>query len=101
MKAFGTRAAIVVALMTLAASAVAQNKPGDINADSGNRLPLVQRDRLDPAGQKTFDQLNSPNGGSLFDYPFGSGASEIVNGAAPDHSAPSFIRVASLQIAVE
>jgi 4-carboxymuconolactone decarboxylase len=39
--------------------------PPDIHADSGNRLPLVKRDSLDPAGQKTYDQLNSPSGGSL------------------------------------
>jgi 4-carboxymuconolactone decarboxylase len=65
MKGFATRAAIVAALMTLAVSAVAQNKPSDIYADSGNRLPLVKRDSLDPAGQKIYDQLNSPNGGSL------------------------------------
>ena len=39
--------------------------PPDIHADSGNRLPLVKRDSLDPTGQKTYDQLNSPSGGSL------------------------------------
>jgi 4-carboxymuconolactone decarboxylase len=39
--------------------------PSDVNADSGNRLPLVKRESLDPAGQKTYDQLNSPSGGSL------------------------------------
>jgi 4-carboxymuconolactone decarboxylase len=66
MKAFGTRAAIAAALMMLAVSAPAQDKkPGEIYPDSGNRLPLVKRDNLDPAGQKTYDQLNSPNGGSL------------------------------------
>jgi len=48
-------------------AAAAQNatSPPDIHADSGNRLPLVKRENLDPAGQKTYDQLNSPNGGSL------------------------------------
>jgi 4-carboxymuconolactone decarboxylase len=65
MKAFGTRAAIAAALMALATSAVAQSKPGDTYSDSGNRLPLVKRENLDPAGQKTYDQLNSPTGGSL------------------------------------
>ncbi|HEY1506561.1 MAG TPA: hypothetical protein VGF92_19820 [Stellaceae bacterium] len=65
MKGFGARATIVAAIMTLAGSASAQNKPGDIYADSGNRLPLVKRDSLDPTGQKTYDQLNSPSGGSL------------------------------------
>ena len=65
MRALGTRAALAAALMTLAASAVAQTKPSDIYADSRNRLPLVKRDTLDPAGQKTYDQLNSPTGGSL------------------------------------
>jgi 4-carboxymuconolactone decarboxylase len=66
MKAVATRATIVAAFMMLAASAVAQDKrPGDIYPDSGNRLPLVKREALDPAGQKTYDQLNSPTGGSL------------------------------------
>lgn len=48
-------------------AATAQNAayPPDIHADSGNRLPLVKRDSLDPAGQKTYDQLSSPTGGSL------------------------------------
>ena len=65
MKPFGTRLVIAAALMALTTSAVAQNKPGDIYADSGNRLPLVKRESLDPAGQKTYDQLDSPTGGSL------------------------------------
>jgi 4-carboxymuconolactone decarboxylase len=65
MKGLGTRAAIAAVIMTLAVPAAAQNKPGDIHTDSGNRLPPVKRDSLDPAGQKTYDQLNSPNGGSL------------------------------------
>lgn len=49
------------------AGARAQNAayPPDIHADSGNRLPLVKRDGLHPAGQKTYDQLASPAGGSL------------------------------------
>jgi 4-carboxymuconolactone decarboxylase len=55
--------------MTVAApgAATAQNAayPPDIHADSGNRLPLPRRDSLDPAGQKTYDQLSSPTGGSL------------------------------------
>ena len=65
MKKFGACVAIAAVIMTLAGSAVAQNKPGDVYADSGNRLPLVKRENLDPPGQKTYDQLNSPNGGSL------------------------------------
>ena len=65
MKQVGARAAIAAALMMLVTSAVAQNKPGDIYPDSGNRLPLVKRENLDAAGQKTYDQLNSPTGGSL------------------------------------
>jgi 4-carboxymuconolactone decarboxylase len=53
--------------MAVTSSAGAQNaaSPPDIHADSGNRLPLIKRDSLDPTGQKTFDQLASPSGGSL------------------------------------
>lgn len=66
--------AIRLAAMTLGAlplAAQAQSdaagapSPGGIYAESGNRLPLVERDTLDAAGQKTYDQLNSPSGGSL------------------------------------
>ena len=39
--------------------------PADVSADSGFRLPLPKREDLDPSAQKTFDQLNSPSGGSL------------------------------------
>ncbi len=37
----------------------------DVNMESGSRLPLPKRDDLDPAGQKIYDALNSPSGGSL------------------------------------
>ena len=59
--------ALAVAMISAATlAAVAQDKkPGDIYPDSGNRLPLVKRENLAPAGQKTYDQLNSPTGGSL------------------------------------
>jgi 4-carboxymuconolactone decarboxylase len=60
-------AAIAAAVMMIAiAPALAQSRaPADIYSDSGNRLPLVKRENLAPAGQKTYDQLNSPTGGSL------------------------------------
>jgi 4-carboxymuconolactone decarboxylase len=68
---FGKSAAAVAIGLVLAVAAHttawAQNAayPPDIHADSGNRLPLVKRDSLDPTGQKTYDQLSSPSGGSL------------------------------------
>jgi 4-carboxymuconolactone decarboxylase len=59
-------AAVAAVMMTAIAPVMAQSRaPGDIYPDSGNRLPLVKRENLDPAGQKTYDQLNSPTGGSL------------------------------------
>jgi 4-carboxymuconolactone decarboxylase len=64
----GKNAALAIGLaVAMAAPALAQNaaSPPDIHADSGNRLPLVKRDSLDTAGQKTYDQLASPSGGSL------------------------------------
>jgi 4-carboxymuconolactone decarboxylase len=68
---FGKSAAAVAIGLALAVAADgaawAQNAayPPDIHADSRNRLPLVKRDSLDPTGQKTYDQLSSPSGGSL------------------------------------
>lgn len=67
---FGKSAVVAMGLvLAIAAPGVAMAQsaasPPDIHADSGNRLPLVKRDSLDPAGQKTYDQLNSPSGGSL------------------------------------
>jgi 4-carboxymuconolactone decarboxylase len=67
---FGKSAIVATGLaiaIALHGTAIAQNagSPSDIHADSGNRLPLVKRDSLDPTGQKTYDQLNSPSGGSL------------------------------------
>jgi hypothetical protein len=67
---FGKRAVLALGLavaMAAPGAAMAQNPayPPGIHADSGNRLPLVKRDSLDPTGQKTYDQLSSPSGGSL------------------------------------
>jgi 4-carboxymuconolactone decarboxylase len=70
MMSFGKGAVLAAGLaMALAAPdvALAQNAatPSDIHADSGNRLPPIKRDSLDATGQKTYDQLASPSGGSL------------------------------------
>ncbi len=40
-------------------------RPPDIDPQSGNRLPLPARDGLDDAGQRVYDQLANPVGGSL------------------------------------
>lgn len=71
----GTKATLVaLVIMALAAaprsgfaraSDAAGAYPADIDPQSGNRLPLPKREELDAAGQKTYDQLNSPGGGSL------------------------------------
>lgn len=39
--------------------------PPDIDPESGNRLPLPDRDQLDAASKRIFDQLYDPSGGSL------------------------------------
>lgn len=40
-------------------------QPGDIDPQSGCRLPLPQRDELDAAGQAVYDRLSDPAGGTL------------------------------------
>ena len=39
--------------------------PADIDPQSGCRLPLPRRDELDAEGQRTYDRLADPAGGSL------------------------------------
>ncbi|MGH7095437.1 MAG: carboxymuconolactone decarboxylase family protein [Stellaceae bacterium] len=39
--------------------------PGDIDTHSGCRLALPRRDKLDAAGQATYDRLADPAGGTL------------------------------------
>ena len=39
--------------------------PGDVYADSGNRLPIVDRNELDEAGKAFYDSRRAPNSGSL------------------------------------
>ena len=45
--------------------AMAQSAPPDIDPQSGFRLPLPKRDDLDEAGQRIYDRLGSPSGGSI------------------------------------
>lgn len=40
-------------------------RPPDIDPQSGNRLPLPQRDGLDDDAKRAYDQLADPDGGSL------------------------------------
>jgi 4-carboxymuconolactone decarboxylase len=40
-------------------------QPGDIDPESGCRLPLPSRDELDEAGRQIYDSLADPQGGSL------------------------------------
>jgi 4-carboxymuconolactone decarboxylase len=39
--------------------------PEDVDRDSGCRLPLPRREELDEAGQRTFDSLADPEGGTI------------------------------------
>jgi 4-carboxymuconolactone decarboxylase len=39
--------------------------PKDIDPQSGCRLPLPRREELDPDGQRIYDSLTEPNGGTL------------------------------------
>jgi len=43
----------------------ADTLPSDLDPDSRSRLPLPDRDQLDEAGQKAYDALADPNGGTL------------------------------------
>ena len=40
-------------------------EPGDIDPESGCRLPLPRRADLDPEGQQIYDRLANPDGGTL------------------------------------
>ncbi len=57
----------VVALGAGSASAQAKppGAPPDVDPESGFRLPLPQRDELDPDAQRVYDRLRDPSGGSL------------------------------------
>jgi putative methionine-R-sulfoxide reductase with GAF domain/alkylhydroperoxidase family enzyme len=46
-------------------SAASAEEPADIDPESGCRLPLPRRDELDAEGQRTWDRLADPEGGSL------------------------------------
>ena len=39
--------------------------PEDVNPESGCRLPLPRREQLDDAGQRTYDSLADPKGGTI------------------------------------
>jgi putative methionine-R-sulfoxide reductase with GAF domain/alkylhydroperoxidase family enzyme len=43
----------------------ADGYPADVDPQSGCRLPLPRRDELDPDGQRIYDRLADPAGGSL------------------------------------
>jgi putative methionine-R-sulfoxide reductase with GAF domain/alkylhydroperoxidase family enzyme len=46
-------------------SAASAEEPADIDPESGCRLPLPRCDELDAEGQRTWDRLADPEGGSL------------------------------------
>jgi 4-carboxymuconolactone decarboxylase len=39
--------------------------PEDVDPESGCRLPLPRREQLDDAGQRTYDSLTDPKGGTI------------------------------------
>jgi 4-carboxymuconolactone decarboxylase len=39
--------------------------PRDVDRESGCRLPLPRREQLDDAGQRTYDSLVDPKGGTI------------------------------------
>src|SRR6476661_4096593 len=39
--------------------------PEDVDPESGCRLPLPRREQLDDAGQRTYDSLADPKGGTI------------------------------------
>src|SRR3984957_7637622 len=39
--------------------------PADVEPESGCRLPLPRREQLDDAGQRTYDSLADPEGGTI------------------------------------
>ena len=39
--------------------------PKDVDPESGCRLPLPRREQLDEAGQRTYDSLADPKGGTI------------------------------------
>jgi 4-carboxymuconolactone decarboxylase len=41
--------------------------PEDVDPESGCRLPLPRREQLDEAGQRTYDSLADPKGGTIRD----------------------------------
>jgi 4-carboxymuconolactone decarboxylase len=51
-------------LSALAADA-AMAAPGDIDPQSGNRLPLPRREDLDEPARRIYDQVVDPNGGTI------------------------------------
>ena len=46
-------------------NAVQGGRPADVDPQSGCRLPLPQREALDPEGQRIYDRLADPAGGTL------------------------------------
>lgn len=60
---------VALALMLGSFSAMAQSNapasPVDVDPQSGFRLPLPKREALDETGQRMYDRLNDPSGGTI------------------------------------
>jgi 4-carboxymuconolactone decarboxylase len=56
--------ALAGALGSFAAMAQS-NTPADVDPESGFRLPLPKREALDEAGQRMYDRLRDPSGGTI------------------------------------
>lgn len=76
----------VLLIICLAASAFGQksNLPPDIDAQSNSRLPLIQRDQLNEADRKVFDDVanTAPGRVSMYSPPI------AVDQHNPDGSQP-------------
>ncbi len=69
------------------------DRPDDIDPDSGNRLPLARREDLDERTTPIFDRLADANGGSLAGLQ-GPGGIRLHSPrvAAPLHEANQYLR---------
>jgi 4-carboxymuconolactone decarboxylase len=56
---------VIVALVWLSPALAQSTMPADIDPESGFRLPLPKREALDETGQRMYDRLRDPSGGTI------------------------------------
>jgi 4-carboxymuconolactone decarboxylase len=57
--------ALTLSSFSAAAQSNAPASPADVDPQSGFRLPLPKREALDEAGQRMYDRLSDPSGGTI------------------------------------